>query len=109
MRFYEIEIPQPGGRWSKANEANLHRLKFADWWMRESFQRLLEEYQHLGDLIKQQTKILQELGQTELYRERVKILMSVPGIGLIEAMELRRSCRTWPGSVGRTSWQRTWA
>jgi len=88
LRFYGIEIPQPGGRWSKAYEVNLHRLKFADRWMRESFQRLLEEYQHLGELIKQQTKVLQELAQTELYQERVKILMSVPGIGLIAAMEL---------------------
>ncbi|MFX0198852.1 MAG: transposase, partial [Candidatus Hodarchaeota archaeon] len=35
-----------------------------------------------------QTKLLRELSQTPLYGERVEILRSVPGIGLIAAMEL---------------------
>jgi transposase len=88
LRFYGIELAQPTGRWSKAYVANLHRLKFTDRWMRESFQRLLEEYQFLGEQITHQTKILQELAQTALYQERVEILRTVPGVGLIAAMEL---------------------
>ena len=54
----------------------------------ESFQRLLEQYEFLSEQIKKQTKLLRELSQTALYRERVEILRSVPGIGLIAAMEV---------------------
>jgi len=88
LRFYGIEIAQVAGRWSKAYVENLHRLKFEDRWMRESFQRLLEEYRFLGEQIKRQTVMLEELSKTPLYQERVKILRTVPGIGLIAAMEL---------------------
>jgi hypothetical protein len=50
--------------------------------MQESFQRLLEQYEFLSEQIKKQTKLLRELSQTALYRERVEILRSVPGIVL---------------------------
>ncbi len=56
--------------------------------MQESFQRLLEEYEFLTEQIAKQTQLLRELSETRLYRERVEILRSVPGIGLIAAMEL---------------------
>ena len=88
LRFYGIEIAQPTGRWSQAYVENLCRLKFDDRWMQESFQRLLEEYRFLGEQIQRQTVVLQELSRTPLYQERVEILMTVPGIGLIAAMEL---------------------
>jgi transposase len=56
--------------------------------MQESFQRLLEQYEFLTAQIAKQTQLLRELSQTALYRERVEILRSVPGIGLVTAMEL---------------------
>jgi transposase len=56
--------------------------------MQESFQRLLEQYEFLSEQIVKQTKLLRELSQTPFYRERVEILRSIPGIGLIAAMEL---------------------
>ena len=56
--------------------------------MQESFQRLLEEYEFLSDQIKKQTTVLQTLAEKSLYQGRVKILRTVPGIGLIAAMEL---------------------
>jgi len=56
--------------------------------MQESFERLLEQYGFLTEQITKQTKLLRELSQTPLYRGRVEILRSVPGIGLIAAMEL---------------------
>jgi transposase len=55
--------------------------------MQESFQRFLEQYEFLSEQIGKQTELLRELSQTVLYRERVEILRSVPGIGLIAAME----------------------
>jgi transposase len=63
-------------------------IRFGNRWMQESFQRLLEQYGFLTEQISKQTKLLRELSQTPLYRGRVEILRSVPGIGVIGAMEL---------------------
>ena len=88
LRFYGIQIPETTSKWSKAYVMNLHRLKFNSHWVEESFQRLLEEFDFLSDQIKKQTTVLQTLAETPLFKERVKILRTVPGIGLIAAMEL---------------------
>jgi transposase len=56
--------------------------------MQESFQRLLEQYGFLTEQIAKQTQLLRELSETPCYRERVELLRSVPGIGLIAAMEV---------------------
>jgi transposase len=56
--------------------------------MQRSFERLLEEYEFLNDQVAKQSKLLKELSETALYQNRVKILRSVPGIGLIAAMEI---------------------
>ena len=56
--------------------------------MQESFKCLLEQYHFLDGQIVKQTKLLCELSKTELYRERVELLMTIPGIGMIAAMEL---------------------
>jgi transposase len=56
--------------------------------MQESFNRLLDLYDFLDKQVKEQTKLLKELSETDLYRKRVKILQSVPGIGIIVAMEI---------------------
>jgi transposase len=88
LRFFGIEIPEPTGKWSRAYLTNLHRLQFHDRWIQESFHRLLEQYDFLTEQIGKQTKVLQDLAQMPQYKERVAILRSVPGIGLIAAMEL---------------------
>jgi transposase len=56
--------------------------------MQESFNRLLEQYESLSAQIDKQTQLLRELFETPRYRERVEILLSIPGNGLISAMEL---------------------
>ncbi len=66
LRFYGIQVPETTTEWSKAYEMNLHRLKFDNHWMQESFQRLLEEYAFLSDQIKNQTTVLQTLPETPL-------------------------------------------
>jgi len=87
LRFYGIELPAPTGQWSKAYFENLQQLRFGSRWMQESFNRLLEEYQFLTQQIEEQTKVLRALAETPAYEERMKILRSTPGIGLISAME----------------------
>jgi transposase len=45
-------------------------------------------HQFLSAQIDKQTQLLRELSEIALYRERVEILQSIPGIGMISAMEL---------------------
>jgi transposase len=88
LRFYGIAFPEPRGPWSRIYFENLCRIRFGNHWMQESFNRLLEEYEFLNAQVAKQTQLLRELSKTELYRDRVEILRSIPGIGLIAAMEL---------------------
>jgi transposase len=86
--FFGISISAPVGRWTKRFIENLNRIRFEDRFMQESFNRLLEQYRFLAEQIEKQNALLHELSEKELYRERVEILKSVPGIGTIAAMEL---------------------
>lgn len=88
LRFYGIHLEEPRGRWTQIYFANLRRLDFGNRWMQESFNRLLEQYEFLSMQIDKQTQLLRELSETDQYRERLEILQSIPGIGIISAMEL---------------------
>jgi transposase len=88
LRFYGVEITETKGPWSKTYYENLCRIRFGNRWNQQSFNRLSETYGFLSKQVEKQTKLLRELAQRPLYRDRVEILMSVPGIGLIAAMEL---------------------
>ena len=88
LQFYGVELVGPRGPWPRVYVERLWCIRFGDRWMQESFERLLEQYGFLTEQIGKQTKLLKELSQTSLYRKRVEILRSVPGIGLIAAMEL---------------------
>ncbi len=87
-RFYGIELPERHGKWTKTFVENLWRLDFGDHYTNESFRNLLRLYEETSKLVDKQTELLKELAQTELYRERVEILTSAPGIGDILAMEI---------------------
>ncbi len=88
LQFYGISLPAPKGKWTQIYFDNLRRIRFGNRWMQESFNRLLEQYELLGKLIDKQTKVLRDLAKTASYRERVEILSSIPGIGVITAMEI---------------------
>ena len=88
LRFYGVHLEEPRGRWTQIYFANLRRVNFDNRWMQESFNRLLEQYEFLSAQIDKQTQLLRELSETPLYRKRVEILQSIPGIGVISAMEL---------------------
>ncbi len=86
--FYGIDLPTPRGPWSQVYFANLQRIKFNNRWMQQSFNQLLEQYEFLCAQIDKQTQLLKQLSQLPLYCDRVKILCSIPGIGLLTAMEI---------------------
>lgn len=88
LRFLGYPFPEIRGKWSRTFVENLRRIHFDNRFMQESFGRLLEHLEFLNKLIDEQTHLLKELSETELYKERVTILRSAPGIGLIAAMEI---------------------
>ena len=88
LRFYGVELREPRGKWSERYLSQLKQFCFGDRWIDQSFQTLIDQYQRLNQLILKQTEMLKELSETDAYRGNVRILCSVPGIGLITAMEL---------------------
>jgi transposase len=88
LRFYGVPFPTVKGKWSRCFVDKLHRLQMGNRWLQESFERLLEEYDFLSQQIERQTQLLKELAQTDCYCQRVQLLRSIPGIGLIAAMEI---------------------
>ena len=88
LKLYGFDLSAPHGKRTNIYLANLGRIRFNNRWMQESFNRLLEQYHFLDGQIKKQTDLLRELSETVLYRERVEILMTIPGIGMIAAMGL---------------------
>ena len=56
--------------------------------MKVSFQSFIELYEYLtGQVIAVSRKVV-ELSRSEKYRKRVQLLRSVPGIGILIAMEI---------------------
>jgi transposase len=88
LQLNGIALPSPCGKWTKEYRASLDTINFFDKWMQESFKRLLEHYDFLCSLIATQTRLLEELSKESLYKERVSILKSIPGVGLVAAMEI---------------------
>ncbi len=88
LRFHGVHLEEPRGGWTRIYFARLRGINFGNRWMQESFNRLLEQYEFLCAQIDKQTQLLRELSETDLYRKRVEILQSIPGIGMISAMEL---------------------
>jgi len=86
--FYGIDLPAPRNKWTQVYFTNLQRIKFKNHWMQKSFNQLLEQYEFLCAQIDKQTQLLKQLAKLPLYRDRVKILCSIPGIGVLTAMEI---------------------
>jgi transposase len=89
LRYTGLELPEePTGRWSQAFVDKLHAVRFQDPYQQESFQNLLEQYDQVSALIARQTELLKQLSQDPKYKDRVEILVTIPGIGWLAAMEI---------------------
>lgn len=88
LRGHGIAMPEPVRHWSRIYRENLGRLRFSDRYLAGSFGRYLEEYDFLSRQVEVQTRLVKELSEADEYRESVRLLRSVYGIGLISAMEI---------------------
>lgn len=86
--FFGLSIANPIGPWTESFFNRLKEIVFDNSYMNQSFMALLNEYEYLNGLIEQQTGLLKELATSELYAERVRLLRTVPGIGLLSALHL---------------------
>ena len=99
LRFYSIHLEEPRGRWTQIYFETLQNIRFGNRWMQESFNRLLEQYEFLSAQIDKQTQLLRELSETGLYRERVEILQSIPGVGIRTAEAVAAFIQNNPNSA----------
>jgi transposase len=86
LLLHSLQEWQPK-HWSRAEIAHLHELRLPNRWMQESFASMLAEYEYLAAAVSKQTWLLRALAKTTEYRERANLLRSVPGVGVIVAME----------------------
>lgn len=89
LLFYGIRPPFPArAGWSKAFIQWIKDLSLGSEVLEVSFQSLIELYEYLtGQVITVSRKVV-ELSRSEKYRKRVRLLRSVPGIGILIAMEI---------------------
>lgn len=89
LLFYGIRSPFPGrGKWTKSFLAWLKGIIFKEEILKISFERLIELYEYLMGQIKKISKEVIALSLSEKYSRKVELLRSVPGIGILSAMEI---------------------
>jgi len=89
LLFYGIRSPfSEKGGWSKGFIRWIKGLNLKWGSVKVSFQSLIELYECLTDQIVGLNRKVAELSRSDKYRGRVKLLRSVPGIGVLIAMEI---------------------
>lgn len=88
--FYGIEFPAEfadrNKQWSKHFIHWLESIPMKKESGQQSLKVLIEEAKSQKELLKSVNKNIKLLADTEIYRDRVKLLRTIPGIGLINAM-----------------------
>jgi transposase len=83
-------IPLPGvdaGFWTPTFLASLRNVETEEYLSR-SLNTLIDLYEYLTQQVKQLTKEVSGLARTEKYEKRVKLLKTIPGVGMLSAMEI---------------------
>jgi len=86
--FHGIALPGiDTGFWSRPFLASLRGVE-TDEYLSRSLNRLIDLYDYLTQQVKQMTKEVRKLARTEKYVQRGKLLQTIPGVGLLSAMEI---------------------
>ena len=90
LHFYGIELPEafskPNTYWSNRFNKWLEEIITSQPSGKDSLNALLDQSKYLRTSILQTTRQIRELSKTECYKKRVKVLRTIPGIGLLTAM-----------------------
>ena len=89
LLFHGIKSPFPPKQgWTQKYVKWLRELHFEHEVVKVSFNTLIDLYEYLGNQMKKISKEVIALSQSDKYSHKIKLLRSVPGIGILIAMEL---------------------
>lgn len=89
LLFYGIRSPfAPRYGWGRNYLEWLRGLDLPREGLKACFESLIELYEYLSEQLMKMTQRVKELSQSSKYRQRLKLLCSVPGIGTLIAMEI---------------------
>jgi len=89
LLFHDIKSPfSPKQSWTKRYVKWLRELHFEYEVVKTSFSILIDLYEYLSSQLTKISKEIIALSQSDKYSHKVKLLRSVPGIGILIAMEL---------------------
>jgi transposase len=92
LHFHGIEIPEhfnkANGQWTKRFVNWLETIELTELSGKQALQTIILSSKNLRASVLQTTKHIKELSATEDYGEKVLLLRSIPGIGLLTAMTL---------------------
>lgn len=93
LRFHGIDIPEeftryPVGNWSKRFLAWLREVLLSTEYGKEALGIHIEQFVRLRGILLGQTRLLRALSRSDALKEPIRLLTSVPGIGITTAMSL---------------------
>jgi len=89
LLFYSLRVPGgPRAAWSRQYVDALRALPYPYPALRTAIEALLTALEQLKAQIAALNREIMDLARTDMYGERVKLLTTVPGIGVLSAMEL---------------------
>lgn len=74
--------------WSETYVEWIAHLEWDSPALKASMDALIQLYRHLNDQLKAMTAAIEELAQTDKYRERAALLTQIPGMGMYTAMSI---------------------
>lgn len=87
LRFYGLESQITiRASWSRRLLADLKALTFPNEYYREAFQMLVADFEMIKGQIRQLDRLLITVAESDKYRDRVKLLRTIPGFGLLSAL-----------------------
>ena len=88
LLFHGIPLPEvDAGFWTRPFLSSL-RAVGTDEYVSRSLNTLIDLYEYLTQQVKKMTKEVRRLARTGKYEKRIKLLQTIPGVGLLSAMEI---------------------
>ena len=98
LYFHGIEFPEsfnkPQSHWSKRFMTWLESIELTEESGKITLSSLIHQSKNLRASVLDLTKQMQKLSQTEAYQNNVKLLRSIPGIGILTAMTILTELET---------------
>jgi len=86
LRFHGIQIPEEfastSTHWSKHFVQWLRALNLSTEYGRKALDLHIEQFINLRGILLQETRVIRKLSRSETFREPIRLIMSVPGIGI---------------------------